>query len=125
MLAEFNVDLLKYDYHPKTNEFLEFLSSHIFIPHIIKSTRVSSNSKTLIDIYFSNVLTLNFFSGNLTAKTFNNLLRFTIVTIFLTHLLESLISMKGIGVTFINKIPVFNCFSEDWENVTCKHKSFF
>lgn len=125
MLAEFNVDLLKYDYHPKTNEFLEFLFSHIFIPHIIKSTRVSSNSKTLIDIYFSNVLTLNFFSGNLTVKTFNNLLQFTIVTIFLTHLLESLISMKGIGVTFINKIPVFIYFSEDWENVTCKHKSFF
>ena len=82
MLAEFNVDLLKYDYHPKTNEFLEFLSSHIFIPHIIKSTRVSSDSKTLTDIYFSNILTLNFFSGNLTAKTFNNLLQFTMLLFF-------------------------------------------
>ena len=30
LVGDFNVDLLKYDHHAQTNEFLDSLSSHMF-----------------------------------------------------------------------------------------------
>ena len=67
LLGDFDVDLLKYDHHAPTNEFLDSLSSYMFLPHIIQRTRVTSNSKTLIDDIFSNILSPDSISGNLTA----------------------------------------------------------
>ena len=66
LLGDFNVDLLKYDHHAPTNEFLDSLSSQMFLPHI-QLTRVTCNSKTLTDNIFSNILGLDSVSGNLTA----------------------------------------------------------
>ena len=66
LLDDFNVDLLKYGKHAPTNEFLDSLSSHMFLPHIIQPTRISTNSKTLIDNIFSNIHTPSSVSGNLT-----------------------------------------------------------
>ena len=54
LLGDFNVDLLKYESHPPTNEFLDSLSSNMFLPYILLPTRVTSHSKTLIDNIFSN-----------------------------------------------------------------------
>ena len=33
--GDFNVDLLKYEQHKATNEFLGSLSSNMFLPHIV------------------------------------------------------------------------------------------
>ena len=49
LLGDFNIELLKYDKHAPTNEFLDSLSSHTFLPHIDQPTRISITSKTLID----------------------------------------------------------------------------
>ena len=45
-LGDFNINLLNYDIHPPTNDSL---SSHYFIPHILHSSRVTTNPKTVID----------------------------------------------------------------------------
>ena len=42
---DLNINLLDYDMHPPTNEFLDSLSSHYFLPHILQPSRVTSNSK--------------------------------------------------------------------------------
>ena len=55
LLGDFNVDLLKYDKHAPTNEFLDSLFSHMFIPHIVQLSTISTTSKTLIDNIFSNI----------------------------------------------------------------------
>ena len=52
-LSDFSVNLLNYDIH---NEFLDSLSSHYFLHHILQPSRVTSNSKTLIDNIFSNII---------------------------------------------------------------------
>ena len=39
LLGDFNVDILKYDKHAPTNEFLDSLSSHMFLSNIIKPTK--------------------------------------------------------------------------------------
>ena len=59
LLGDFNIDLLIYDKHSLTNEFLDSLSSHMLLPHIVQPTRVQNNSKTLIDNIYSNVITPN------------------------------------------------------------------
>ena len=46
LLGDFNINLLNYDVHPPTNEFLGSLSSHYFLPHILQPSRVTTNFKT-------------------------------------------------------------------------------
>ena len=51
LLGDFNINLLNYIY-PSANEFLHSLSSHYFLPHILQPSKVTTNSKTLIDNIF-------------------------------------------------------------------------
>ena len=73
LLGDFNIDLLNYDQHSLTNEFLDSLSSHMLLPHIVQPTRIRNNSKTLIDNIYSNVITPNNISGNITATISDHL----------------------------------------------------
>ena len=77
LLGDFNINLLNYDIHPPTNEFLDSLSSHNFLPHILHPSRVTTNSKTLIDI-FSNMDVPSIISGNLTASISDHLPQFLV-----------------------------------------------
>ena len=53
--SDFNIDLLKFHEHVKTNEYLETLLSFGLLPTITKPTRISPTSSTLIDhIFVSN-----------------------------------------------------------------------
>ena len=36
LIGDFNINLLNYDIHPRTNEFLDFLSSHYFLLHFLQ-----------------------------------------------------------------------------------------
>ena len=54
LLGDFNVDLLKYDQHNLTNDFLDTLATNFFLPNIFLPTRIGNTSKTLIDSIFSN-----------------------------------------------------------------------
>ena len=66
--GDFYTNLLNYDTYPPTNELLDSLLSHYFLPHILQPTRLISNSETLIDHIFSNMALLNILSCNLTAS---------------------------------------------------------
>ena len=77
LLGDFNVDQLKYDHHVPTSEFLDSLSSHVFLPHIIQPTRVTSNSKTLIDKIISIPDSV---SGSLTATVSDHLPQVVVVS---------------------------------------------
>ena len=44
--GDFNINLLNCYIHLPTNEFLDSLSSHYFLPHILQPSRLTSNSKT-------------------------------------------------------------------------------
>ena len=48
--GDFNVNLLNYNEHNQTNEFLDSLASNLFIPLILELTRITSHSNTLIGI---------------------------------------------------------------------------
>ena len=67
LLGDFNVNLLNYNEHNQTNEFLDSLASNSFI------------SNTLIDNVFSNVINPDIISRNLTATISDHLPQFAII----------------------------------------------
>ena len=77
ILGDFNINLLNYNIHSPTNEFLDSLASNSFLPYM--PTRITSHSKTLIDNIFTNVIFPDSISGNLTATTSDHLPQFLIV----------------------------------------------
>ena len=64
LTGDFNVDLMKTD--TDFNTLFDTITSNLIVPHIIYPTRITPNSKTLIDNIFSN--SLNFSQGNLYLK---------------------------------------------------------
>ena len=50
--GDFNVDLLQYDKHVETNDFIDQLYSHGLQPLITRPTRITRDTKTLIDHIF-------------------------------------------------------------------------
>ena len=79
ILGDFNVNLLNYNEHNQTNEFLDSLAANSFIPLILQPTRITSHSNTLIDNIFSNVIDPDIISGNLTATISDHLPQFAII----------------------------------------------
>ena len=94
---------MKYDNPLLTNEFIDSLTSHLFLPHITKPTRIRDSSKTLIDI-FSNTLIENTISGNLTATISDHLPQF----IILPNIFSNSPSNKS------------NIYERDWSNFVQK-----
>ena len=97
LLGDFNINLLNYDEHNQTNEFLDSLASNSFIPVILQPTRITSHSNTLIDNIFSNVFDPDIVSGNLTATIANHLPQFAIIVNMFGNII-------GIGPNLIEKI---------------------
>ena len=61
LLGDFNVNLLKYEQHKETNEFLDSLSFNMFLPYIIQPTRITSHSKSIIGNIFSSYVSHEIF----------------------------------------------------------------
>ena len=55
LLCDFNSDLMNFDTSEHVSTFLDDLASNSLKPQIILSTRISNNSKTLIDNVFCNI----------------------------------------------------------------------
>ena len=87
LLGDFNVNLLNYNEHNQTNEFLVFLASNSFIPLILQPTRVTSHSYTLIDNIFSDIFDPDIVSGSLTATISDRLPQFAIIPNMFTNII--------------------------------------
>ena len=118
LLGDFNVNLLNYDTDTNTNEFLDSLTTHSFISHIIQPTRVRPQSKTLIDNIFSNIFSPNIISGNLTATVSDHLPQFVIVP----HVFENPPNQKSNiyerdWSTFDKNNVTLDYFAIDWNDI--------
>ena len=65
ILGDFNLNLMNPNCHQPTSEFLDLMYSNMLFPLIMRPTRITSNTATLID---------NIFTNNLNHVTFNGLL---------------------------------------------------
>ena len=66
-LGDFNINLLNYNVHQPTNDFLDSLASNSIIPYFLQPAGLMSRSKTLFDNIFSNILSSEIISENLTT----------------------------------------------------------
>ena len=82
ILGDFNLDLLKFESHPGTNDFLNTLVSSYFQPQILQPTRITDHSATLIDNIFFNSLEHFRISGNLIYDLTDHLPNFLVVSNF-------------------------------------------
>ena len=118
LLGDFDIDLLNYDQHSLTNEFLDSLSSHMLLPHILQPTRTRNNSKTLIDNIYSKVITPNNISGNITATISDHLPNFFFVSdIFSNPPSIKLNIFERDWSKFDQKNFILDYLSVDWENL--------
>ena len=65
-VGDFNIDLLNFDTSEYVSTFLDDLASNSLQPQILLPTRISNNSKTLINIFrnIPNTLVKSAMSGN-------------------------------------------------------------
>ena len=56
IMGDFNLNLLRFQQHSLTGEFLEQMYSNAFFPLILRPSRITSHSATLIDNIFTNQL---------------------------------------------------------------------
>ena len=85
LLGDFNINLLNYNDHQPTNDFLDSLAFNSFISYILHPTRITSHSKTLIDNIFSNFISPEIISGNITATISDHLPQFSFVPNILSN----------------------------------------
>ena len=85
LLCDFNINLLNCNDHQPTNDFLDSLASSSFILYILYPTRITSHSKTLIDNIFSNYISHEIISGNITATISDHLPQFSFVPNILSN----------------------------------------
>ena len=77
--GDFKVNLLNYNNHNPTDEFLDSLASNLFNQYILQPTLLTSQSKTLIDNMFSNIISAEAISRNSTSTISDHLPQFMIV----------------------------------------------
>ena len=118
LLGHFNVDLSKYEQHSPTNEFLDSLASSMFLPCIIQPARVTFNSKTIIDNIFSNIISTDIISGNLTATISDHLPQFLIAPeIFRNSPSSKSNYFERDWSNFNRQNVILDYFSVNWKNV--------
>ena len=77
--GDFNIDLLNTNEHRKSRDFLNTMYCLSLFPTILKPTRITTNSATLIDNIFINVIESEVVSGMLLNDITDHLPVFTIV----------------------------------------------
>ena len=57
IMGDINIDLLKFETHPKTETYLDSIFCNGYLPVIVKPTRITASSATLIDHIYTNNIT--------------------------------------------------------------------
>ena len=76
LLGDFNVNLLNSEVNSDSSSFLDTLGSNLIVPQILIPTRITMQSKTLIDNSFSSISEYGVKSGNLCYSISDHLPQF-------------------------------------------------
>ena len=77
--GDFNINLLNCEKHPPTEDFINSLNSYFLEPHILRPTKITNHSTTLIDNIFFNSIDYQTVSGNLLHDLSDHLPNFLII----------------------------------------------
>ena len=79
IMGNFNINLLNYENHTPTSDFLNTFFTNHLQPLILQPTRVTSSTSTLIDNIFSNDVTSSISSGNILIQISDHFPQFPIL----------------------------------------------
>jgi len=79
IMGDFNIDLLKFDTNLSHEEFPQYNLSSGLKPYIIRPTRITPTSKSLIDNIFSNNIDPKNLSGNVICSISDHLPQFLLI----------------------------------------------
>ena len=85
-MGDFNINLLSYDGHTDTNDFINSMVSHYLLLYILHPTSVTDHSSTVIDNIFSNVTDFDTVSGNIINQIADHFAQFLILKKFILNL---------------------------------------
>ena len=78
-MGDFDINLLNYESHSDTNEFINTMVSHYLLPRILQPTRVTDHSATIIDNIFTNATDFEALSGNILNQLADHFSQFLIL----------------------------------------------
>ena len=84
LMGDFNINLLNFESHPITEQFINTLSTNFFHPQILKPTRITNHSATLIDNIFFNSAEHHTISGNILHDGTDHMPNFLVINKFCT-----------------------------------------
>lgn len=116
LMGDFNINLLNFETHPSTEEFINALGSYCFQPHIIQPTRITDHSATLIDNIFFNSLDHHTVSGNLLYDITDHLPNFLVIN-KLSNLPKKLKMFRRDYSNFKEQDLIKEVQSIDWADV--------
>ena len=79
VIGDFNINLLNYESHSETNEFINSMVSHYLLPHILQPTRVTDHSATIIDDIFTNRTEFSTVNGNILNQLADHFSQFLVI----------------------------------------------
>jgi exonuclease III len=79
LMGDFNINLLNYESHPPTDEFINNLGVFCFQPHVLQPTRITDHTATLIDNIYFNSIEHYCISGNLVCDISDHLPNFLFI----------------------------------------------
>jgi len=115
-MGDFNINLLNYDSHLETENFVNSLGSQNFHPQILKPTRITHHSATLIDNIFFNSLEHLVISGNVLSSITDHLPNFLIVN-KLSNIPKNFKMFKRDYSKFDKNAFISDCQETDWQKV--------
>ena len=78
-MGDFNIDLLNYHSNTSVSDFITFLLSNNYFPCINHPTRITSQSSTISDNIYTNVLGTEIVSGDILAQISDHCPQFLIL----------------------------------------------
>lgn len=114
-MSDFIVSLLNCNDRTPTNEFLDYLASKSVITYILEPTRITDHPETLIDNIFSNVISIDAISDNLTGTILDHLPQIMMFPMYLLILLQA--DQKKLLIKFWSSYFALDYFSTDWDDV--------
>ena len=103
LMGDYNINLLNYNDHRPTKQFIETLFSYSYLPIINKPTRVTANSASIIDNVFCNDTLNQHFSGILYTDLSDHFHVFTILNCEITPVKNDTITRRSINDDNMNK----------------------
>ena len=94
IMGDFNINLITYNGDKNTGIFLNTMFSQSFLPYITTPTRITRNTKTLIDNTYYNKPLNKIISGNLSSIISDHLFQFSTEPLYFSQKLSKIINRQ-------------------------------